>query len=87
MKHRPRANGIVLFDSVHHVLAIERLLKDTEIWFDLVPVPRSLSSDCGIAIEFRVDALEPVREIVTSEGRPWRAIYLPTPNGYEQVAP
>jgi hypothetical protein len=77
----------VLFDSIHHVLAAERRLKQTDLWFDLVPVPRSLSSDCGIAIEFRLDDLDRIREIVTEQGRPWRAIHLPTTDGYRQAAP
>jgi hypothetical protein len=34
----------------------EKLLKGKGIKIDLVPVPREISSDCGVAIELSVDS-------------------------------
>jgi hypothetical protein len=34
----------------------EKLLKGKGIRIDLVPVPREISSDCGVAIELSVDS-------------------------------
>jgi hypothetical protein len=36
----------------------EKLLKGKGIRIDLVPVPREISSDCGVAIELSVDSEE-----------------------------
>lgn len=41
---------ILIFDSIHHVLAAEELLKKNCIKLELQPVPRTLSSSCGMCI-------------------------------------
>ncbi len=47
--------GFVLltFDSIHDVLKAEKLLLRLGLSCDLVPTPRTLSRDCGMAIECR----------------------------------
>ncbi len=42
---------VFLFESVHRVMKAEKLLKGKGIKIDLIPVPREISSDCGVAIE------------------------------------
>ena len=44
--------GVVLFQSVSGALRAEKLLKRKEIKYKLIPVPRHLSSDCGVCIRF-----------------------------------
>jgi hypothetical protein len=39
-----------LFHSIHDVLKAENVLKGQGTLFELVPVPRTLSSDCGVCI-------------------------------------
>jgi hypothetical protein len=41
---------IFIFDSIHHVLKAEKILKKEGLPCDLIPVPREISSDCGTAI-------------------------------------
>jgi hypothetical protein len=41
-----------LFKSVSHAMKAEQLLKDAGIPFKLIPVPKSISSDCGVCIRF-----------------------------------
>jgi len=43
---------VALFLSVHHALRAEKLLKKAEIPCKLIPVPRHLSSDCGVCLRF-----------------------------------
>ena len=45
---------VFLFESVHRVMKAEKLLKGKGIKIDLIPVPREINSDCGVAVE--VDA-------------------------------
>ena len=45
---------VFLFESVHRVMKAEKLLKGKGLKVDLIPVPREISSDCGVAVE--VDA-------------------------------
>jgi hypothetical protein len=76
---------ILVFDSIHHVLAAERALLDQAVWCDLIPTPREVSSDCGMALEMR-PADWPVAEVVArSLARPPVGVYRHTAGGYEPV--
>jgi hypothetical protein len=44
---------VAIFNSVHKVMKAEKLLKKESIPMLLIPAPRSLSSDCGLAIRYR----------------------------------
>jgi hypothetical protein len=44
--------GVVLFQSVSGALRAEKLLKREGITYKLIPVPRHLSSDCGVCVRF-----------------------------------
>lgn len=45
----------LLFHTIHDVLRAEKILKTTGCSFELVPVPRNLSSDCGSCIKISAD--------------------------------
>jgi hypothetical protein len=46
---------LFVFDSIHRVMKAEKLLKKGGLKIDLIPMPREISSDCGIAIELPLD--------------------------------
>jgi hypothetical protein len=46
-------NAVVLFNSTSHAIKAQRLLKKLSIHCSMIPVPRHLSSDCGVCI--RID--------------------------------
>jgi hypothetical protein len=56
------AYSVVLFYSTAHALRAEKVLKQAGVQIKLIPTPRQLSSDCGVALRFdraegaRVDA-------------------------------
>ena len=77
---------IILFDSIHHVLAAEEVFKERGIWCDLTPVPRDLSSDCGMAVEFRVTDLDAVRSLLHDLPVRPRSIYRPSHEGHVDVS-
>ena len=52
--------GVILFPSVHFALRAEKLMKQRGIPFKLIPVPRHISSDCGICLRFPWDRKEEV---------------------------
>ncbi|MFC1770322.1 DUF3343 domain-containing protein [Candidatus Margulisiibacteriota bacterium] len=41
---------ILLFESLNHLLKAEKILKNNEIQYEIIPTPREYSSDCGSAI-------------------------------------
>jgi hypothetical protein len=43
---------VAIFHSIHRVLKAEKILKQKKVDFLLIPVPRQLTSDCGLALRF-----------------------------------
>ena len=41
---------VILFDSVSSALLAEKILKKHDLPFKIIPVPRHISSDCGVCI-------------------------------------
>jgi len=41
---------VAIFHSIHRVLKAEKILKQAGVDFLLIPVPRQLTSDCGLAL-------------------------------------
>jgi len=46
---------VAIFHSIHRVLKAEKILKQAKHDFLLIPVPRQLTSDCGLALRFSPD--------------------------------
>jgi len=64
-----RENDLVaIFHSVHRVMKAEKVLKQAGVEILLIPVPRQLSSDCGLAIRYAPEAQVGVEEILRREG-------------------
>jgi len=53
--------GVVLFHSTQVAIKAEKILKESEIKIKLIPVPRHLSSDCGICLRFEFDSFSAVK--------------------------
>jgi hypothetical protein len=55
---------VLAFDSIHDVIRAEKILKEEGISCSLIPAPREIRSDCGMAIEVparefsRIEALQ-----------------------------
>jgi hypothetical protein len=77
---------VAVFDSVHYVLAAERVFKERGVWYDLIPTPREISSDCGMAVEFRESDLAAAREVLTDPRVKPSVSYRPVVGGYEAVS-
>ncbi len=50
MTEIPRPDLFLIFHSIHNVMLAEELLNDADIRIEMVPVPRELSSDCGMSL-------------------------------------
>ena len=57
--------SVVLFHSISGALRAEKLLKAESVSIKLIPVPRNLSSDCGICVRFASEDEAKVKEILT----------------------
>ncbi|MBS3943023.1 MAG: DUF3343 domain-containing protein [Dethiobacter sp.] len=52
------------FPSIYFALRAEALLKDIDLAFKMVPVPRSISSSCGVALRLNCGDLPQAAEIL-----------------------
>ena len=59
---RTLSYGVVLFQSISSALRAEKILKKKGMAYKLIPVPRHLSSDCGVCIRFSLQDEPQVRE-------------------------
>lgn len=51
MKVQPKYS-VMLFKSVSYALKAEKILKKEGLTHKLIPVPKQISSDCGICLRF-----------------------------------
>ncbi|MBP2682624.1 MAG: hypothetical protein H6Q79_663 [Deltaproteobacteria bacterium] len=56
---------ILIFRGTHQVLSAEKRLKGGGVPLRLIPVPRRLTSDCGLAIRIPLDHRERARDILS----------------------
>ncbi|OAG27510.1 DUF3343 domain-containing protein [Thermodesulfatator autotrophicus] len=76
---------ILLFPSIHYVLKAEKVLKKEGLKLDLVPVPKEVSSDCGMALEIEKEALALVlKKLALANLRP-SSCQEKTPEGYREI--
>ena len=61
-------DGLLIFNSIHKVMRAEGLLKSGGCTVKIMPVPRALSSDCGLSIAFELVQLEEVNSLLERQG-------------------
>ena len=67
--------SVVLFRSTSGVLRAEKLLKKGGVPIKLIPVPRQLSSDCGICLRFERSDEERIRTILEQEAAEIKGVH------------
>lgn len=86
MSEKESKELLLLFDSIHGVLAAEQAFKACGLWHDIVPVPRDLSSDCGMAVLFRAGDSEAAGAILAGLNIKARGLHEPAPGGHRDVS-
>ena len=66
--------GIVLFHTTQAAIKAEKVLDQAGIKTKLLPVPRHISSNCGISLRFDVTLMAKVEAELASKGVPVSAI-------------
>ena len=56
--------GVVLFYTTSAVMRAEKMLVRKGSSIKLIPTPRQFSSDCGIALQFEWNDLDPVKLVL-----------------------
>jgi hypothetical protein len=60
--------GVILFVSTHFAIRAEKLAKEKGLAVKLIPVPRHLSSDCGVCLRFSWDQRSEIEETLNHAG-------------------
>ena len=53
---------VALFDAVSYVIKAENILKKVDITHKIIPVPKTISTDCGVCIRFPSEQKDAVKE-------------------------
>ena len=56
---------VAVFHSIHRVMKAEKLLKGKGLAVMLIPAPRSITSDCGLALRYGADIHVEVEQILS----------------------
>jgi hypothetical protein len=59
--------SVALFESVSHALRAEKIIKAADLSCKLIPVPRHLSSDCGVCLRYFTKDAKAVNVILSAQ--------------------
>ena len=62
----PDQYAVIIVYSTSHAMRIERLLQEHGIACDMIPVPRQISSDCGVCVRIRQVDVEAARQAIAT---------------------
>jgi Protein of unknown function (DUF3343) len=68
--------SVALFDSTSQVMRGERVLGQAGVQVKMIPTPRQISSDCGMALRFDREESDRVVTILSENSIPVRGVYL-----------
>lgn len=60
--------AVILFPSVHHAIRAEKKTRENGFSVKLIPVPRHLSSDCGVCLRCSLEQREPLELLLKEAG-------------------
>jgi len=78
-------DGVLIFHSIHKIMKAEKILKKASLDIKLMPVPRQLSSDCGLAITFKFEECETIQETLSASGCVFEELHALKDNRYERI--
>lgn len=65
---------VILVDSTSHALRIEKLLLNQHIVCKLIPVPRHLSSDCGVCVRILKNDMPAIKILLEENNADYQSI-------------
>ena len=77
---------VAIFHSIHRVMKAEKILKKAKLDMLLIPVPRQLTSDCGLAIRYTAKERAQIEQVLSQENLSPEELYRKEDGGFCQVA-
>ena len=76
---------VAIFNSIHRVMEAERLLKEKHLKILLIPAPRALAADCGLAVRYAEEERPAVEGVLAEAGLLPRELYRKNGEGFEKI--
>ena len=76
---------VAIFNSIHRVMKAEKMLKELRLPILLIPAPRTLASDCGLAIRYGAAEREAVEQALSRSELAPEEIYVREGEGYRKL--
>jgi hypothetical protein len=67
--------AVALVYSTSYALRVEKLLNEIDVETKLIPVPRHLSSDCGVCVRFPNSEKDKVQKLLDSKQFEYEGVY------------
>ncbi len=67
--------SVVLFHSTAHALRAEKVLERAGFEIKMIPTPRQISANCGVALRFERGAEARVATVLADEGVPINGVH------------
>ena len=77
---------VAIFNSIHRVMMAEKMLKELRLPIMLIPAPRSLRSDCGLAIRYAAESREHVELALAEAGLMPEELYRKEEEGFVKIS-
>ncbi|MBW1709773.1 MAG: DUF3343 domain-containing protein [Deltaproteobacteria bacterium] len=66
---------IFLLESIHQVLKAEKALQKADLPFDIIPVPKEINPECGMALETDPKERQRISEALTRSNIKIKSVY------------
>ncbi|MRR36196.1 DUF3343 domain-containing protein [bacterium] len=76
---------VAIFHSIHRVMKAEKILKGQGLPILLIPAPRALHADCGLAIRYAAADREAVEGVLAAEGLVPEEIHVKQGEQYRKI--
>lgn len=76
---------VAIFNSIHRVMKAEKTLKELRLPILLIPAPRAVSSDCGLAIRYGATDRDAVEGALAKAGLAPEDIYVRRGEEYVKI--
>ena len=77
---------VAIFHSVHRVMKAEKILKGQQLNVLLIPAPRQLSADCGMAIRYPYELHSEIKRTLVEVALPLTDVWLMRAGEYQLLA-
>ncbi len=76
---------VAIFNNIHRVMKAEKILKERRLKMLLIPAPRALKSDCGLALRYEEADRSLIEEALRDAGLAPEEIYRKNGEEYLRI--